>query len=379
MEHGIDILVAGAGPAGLTAACAFTGRGLQVALADPAPAGAERVRDRRTTAILQPGRTLLEGVGAWDTLGAPAPLAAMRVVDLRANASAGFEAREVGEEAFGWNIPNGALRAALEARASALGVERIEGSVEGVTARTGEAIVRVAGRALSVRLLIGADGRESVVREALGIPVRNWRTGQRALSFDVRHAVPHSNVSTELYDRDGPFVLVPLPDEGGAHRSAVVWMTTGPEAERLLALPADAFAAAATERSGGTLGALEPEGRPSVFPLVTRVAARMAAPRAALIAEAAHALPPIGAQGLNTSLGDVASLLEAAGEDPGEPEALRRWERARMPQVMAKAAAVTALNAASIGGPLGMLRGPAIAAMARAPGLRRGLMRFGLG
>ena len=376
-----DVFVAGAGPAGLACACGMAAKGLSVALADPAPPlpPGERRQDRRTVAVLRPGRALLEGMGAWDALEGPTPLETMRVVDLRGGASAGFESREVGEAPFGWNVPTGELRAALEARASELGVERIGGGVEGVVARSEEVLATVAGGRVRARLLVGADGKESAVRAALGIGVREVRTGQKALSFSVRHPVAHANVSTELYDREGPLVLVPLPDENGAHRSAVVWMVSGPEAERLLALPEAEFAAAATERSGGTLGPLAPEGAPSVFPIVTRVATRLTGPRAVLIAEAAHALPPIGAQGLNTSLGDVAELLAQVGEDPGAPSALARWARRRWPEIASKVAAVTALNAASIGGPLGMLRGPAIAALARAPGLRRGLMRFGLG
>ena len=377
----VDVLVAGGGPAGLACACGMALKGFTVALADPegpSAAGAKD-QDRRTVAVLRPGRALLEEIGAWDALGEPVALDVMRVVDLRAGASAGFESREVGDAPFGWNVPTGELRAALEARADALGVERVAGGVEGIVARSEEALVTVAGEGWRARLLVGADGKASAVRDALGIGVREVRTGQKALSFRVRHAVPHANVSTELYDREGPLVLVPLPDEDGAHRSAVVWMVSAPEAERLLALDGEAFAQAATERSGETLGDLALEGERTAFPIVTRVAKRLTGPRSVLIAEAAHALPPIGAQGLNTSLGDVAELLRQVGDDPGASESLARWARRRWPEIASKVAAVTALNAASIGGPMAALRGPAIAALSRAPGLRRGLMRFGLG
>lgn len=382
MRH-TDVIVAGGGIAGLTAACAFAHDGRSVTLIDPAPG--DPPADRRTTAFLQPARDLLEEIGAWQGLGDhPTPLAEMRVVDLstRRPTVADFRAAEVSDRPFGWNVVNARMRRALAERAEALGVERRRTQVSDVLPRTAEVrALDAEGEAHVAALLVGADGRESTVRRALGIEASTRRTGQKALSFAVEHDVPHRAVSTELYRDGGPFVLVPLPEEDGRHRSAVVWMERGPEASRLHALPDDAFAAAVTERSGGVLGPLRPFGPRALFPLVTRVAARFAGPRTALMAEAAHAVPPIGAQGLNMSLADVALLREVSRDGLGEAGGLERYARERRRDVLARMAAVTALNAASMGSaaPVRMARALGIRALGVLAPARRELMRRGMG
>lgn len=378
-----DVIVAGGGIAGLSAACALASDGHGVILLDPAPGDAPP--DLRTTAFLQPARDLLDRAGVWDRLGDdPMPLAEMRVVDLGARRPVGadFRAAEVSDRPFGWNVVNARMRAALTARADELGVERRPTAVRDVLPRAGE--VRVApaeGETLAAALLVGADGRESTVRGALGIGARTLRTGQKALSFAVEHDGPHEAVSTELYRDGGPFVLVPLPDEDGRHRSSVVWMERGAEARRLHALPDDAFAAAVTERSGGVLGPLRPFGPRALYPLVTRLADRFAAPRTALMAEAAHVVPPIGAQGLNMSLADAALLVEVSRGGPGEPEGLARYDRERRRDVLTRVAMVTALNAASMGGaaPIRAARALGIRALGALAPARRELMRRGMG
>lgn len=378
-----DVIVAGGGIAGLSAACAMAVDGHRVVLVDPAPPGAPA--DLRTTAFLQPARDLLERCGVWAGLGEhPTPLAEMRVLDLSARrpAATAFRAEEVSDRPFGWNVVNARMREALEARAEALGVERRRASVADVLPRTADVGVTLSdGARWRAALLVGADGRESAVRRALGIEARTLRTGQKALSFAVAHEPSHEAVSTEIYRDGGPFVLVPLPDEDGRHRSAVVWMERGPEALRLHALPDDAFAAAVTERSGGVLGPLTPIGPRAIYPLVTRVADRFAGPRTALVAEAAHAVPPIGAQGLNMSLADVALLREVSRAGLGEPAGLLRYARERRRDVLLRVAAVTALNAASLGAaaPIRAARALGIRALGVAAPLRRGLMRRGLG
>ena len=383
-----DVIVAGGGLAGLAAACALGAEGHRVALVDPRPEDAPP--DLRSTAVLQPARDLLDEAGVWARLGDhPTPLAEMRVVDLSGlrPVVTAFRAAEVSDRPFGWNVVNARMREALAARAAELGVERRRGAVRDVLPRTADVHVTLAdGARLSAALLVGADGRDSGVRAALGIGARTLRTGQKALSFAVSHEVPHEAVSTELYRDGGPFVLVPLPDEarpegGVRHRSAVVWMERGAEALRLHALPDDAFAAAVTERSGGVLGPLTPSGPRAVYPLVTRLADRFAGPRTALIAEAAHAVPPIGAQGLNMSMADVALLREVSRGGLGEPDGLVRYARARRRDALARVAAVTALNAASMGGlaPVRGLRAAGIRALGLAAPLRRELMRRGMG
>ena len=380
----VPILIAGGGLAGLSAAVVLASDGHAVTFVDPAPPpapGEERAADRRTTAILQPGRDMLAAAGAWEMDVAPTPLAEMRVLDLRGEARAAFVAAEISERPFGWNVVNGSLRRALSARAGALGVRHVTGAVRTLLAREAEALVTLEdGARMRCALVVGADGRESRVRAAAGIGARTLRTGQKALSFAVAHEAAHACVSTEIYDTGGPMVLVPLPDEDGAHRSAVVWMVPGAEARKLEALGPDELSDAATARSGGVLGPLRATGPVAVWPIVTRVADRFDGTRVALMAEAAHAVPPIGAQGLNMSLADVAALRTACAERLGDRAALAAYDRARRPDVLMRVAAVTALNAAAIGaGPMDVLRGWGIRALGAAPAARRRLMALGLG
>ena len=381
MDH-VPILIAGGGPGGLSAACALAAEGHRVTLCDPAPEAARTARDRRTTAILQPGRALLERAGVWDLLDErPVALDEMRVVDLTGGTGAAFRSREISERPFGWNVRNGALRRALEARADALGVERRQAGVASLLNRTAEAVVTLTdGARLRAGLVIGADGKDSRVRRAAGIGVRTHRTGQRALSFTVAHRPPHANVSTELYQDGGPLVLVPLPDGDGdpPHRSAVVWMTDAADAERLSALAPQELSEAVTARSGEVLGPLAVDGDVATWPISFQIADRFAAGRVALMAEAAHAVPPIGAQGLNMSLADAALLRDLCASGPAAD--LAAYDRKRRPDVLARLVAVYALNAASTGtGPLGAARAPAIRALARTTPARRTLMRLGLG
>ena len=125
----------------------------------------------------------------------------------------------------------------------------------GLVARDSEALATLTdGSRIRARLVIGADGRNSPTREALGIGIRTLRYGQKALAFAVTHDRPHDNVSTEIHRSGGPFTLVPLPDRDGKPSSAVVWMERGPETARLRALPPEDFEAELNRRSAGVLG-----------------------------------------------------------------------------------------------------------------------------
>jgi 2-octaprenyl-6-methoxyphenol hydroxylase len=395
----VDVLVAGGGVAGLTAAAAFAAEGFETVCVDPVPpvtsAEAEG-SDLRSTAFLLPAVALLERAGLWAAL-APfaAPLRVMRIVDAGGapgviRESVDFTADEVGAALFGYNLPNWLLRREMVARLAAMpGASlRAPAAVERITPRSGEAVLALAGGGLvRARLVVAADGRDSLVREALGIRARRWGYGQKALVFTVAHTLPHGDASTEIHRSGGPFTLVPLPDGPDGHRSAVVWMEDGPKAAALAAMAEPAFDAALAERACGIVGDIRLAGPRRLWPIVSQVAARLDGPRTALVAEAAHVVPPIGAQGLNMSLRDIAALLDlcvaarAAGEDFGAAPVLARYHRARHPDILARVAGIDALNRAAMAGaqPLRDLRRAALTALAATPPLRRAAMRLGLG
>lgn len=391
-----DILISGGGVAGLTAAAAFCTAGYSVICVDPAPpvtsetaAGA----DLRSTAFLQPSVPVLEQAGLWARLEPfAAPLQVMRIIDAggpepEPRIVKDFDAADISDQPFGWNLPNWLLRREMVARLAELSNVDFRPGVatERVTTRESEALVSLSdGTRVSARMLVAADGRNSTVREALGIPVRTLRYGQKALAFAVTHPIPHGNVSTEIHRSGGPFTLVPLPDRDGKPSSAIVWMERGPEAARLAALPVPEFEAAMTTRSCHILGPLTLVSQRTVWPIIAQVAARMAGERTALMAEAAHVVPPIGAQGLNMSLADLRALMDLAQANPadlGGAAMLDAYHHRRHRDVEARVLGIDALNRASMMGaqPLRDLRATALNALYSVAPVRKTLMRAGLG
>ena len=392
----VDILISGGGVAGLAAATVFGQAGFSVLCVDPAPPVTTRDAegsDLRTTAFLQPAQALMERAGLWERLGPHAmPLQVMRIVDAGGAAPEprtvkDFDAADISDRPFGWNLPNWLLRREMVAHLEDLpGVCFRPGTgTTTLLTREREAIVGLSdGSGVRARLVIAADGRNSPIREAAGIGVKTTRYGQKALAFAVTHPIPHENVSTEIHRSGGPFTLVPLPDHEGLPSSAIVWMEEGPEARRLAALPVEEFESEMTVRSCHLFGPLTLASRRTIWPIISQIATRMWSERVALVAEAAHVVPPIGAQGLNMSLGDMRVLLELAEAAPdrlGEREMLGTYQRRRRTEVRARVAGVDVLNRASMlrAQPLRDARAQALDAIYSLAPVRKTLMQMGLG
>ncbi|WP_290688955.1 MULTISPECIES: UbiH/UbiF family hydroxylase [unclassified Haematobacter] len=395
-RESFDVMISGGGVAGLTAAAVFGALGLRTLCVDPTPPTVEEgdpAADLRTTAFLQPAIDLLTRAGLWERL-APfaAPLSIMRIVDAGGaqtipRLTRDFDSADISDQPFGWNLPNWLLRREMVARLGEMRnvAFRTGVATAGVLTRTDAVLITLSdGAQVSARLLVAADGRNSPVREALAIPVRRISYGQKALAFAVTHPVPHGGISTEVHRSGGPFTLVPLPDREGRPASAVVWMESGPEALRLSRLPVEEFEAEATERSAEVVGPLRLITRRSLWPIISQRAERMTAERVALVAEAAHVVPPIGAQGLNMSLADIATLADLAAADPaglGGAGMLRQFALQRERDVHLRQAGIDLLNRASMvsARPLRDLRAAALGAFYSAGPVRKTLMRAGLG
>lgn len=378
-----EAAVVGGGPSGLVAALALAAAGADTLLVAPKPLYA----DRRTTALLDGSVQTLRALGVWRALEeSAAPLKLLRLIDathriLRAPEIL-FDSTELGLETFGYNVENETLREALLTACRNTARIRIEESP--VTAvepgDTGVNLV-IEGKQERVRLVAASDGRKSICRAAAGIGTKARALPQTALVLNLKHTVPHGDTSTEFHTESGPFTFAPLR----GNRSSLVCVVTPEKAETIRAMDDAALAFEIERRAHSMLGKMEVDTARGIFPLGTEIADRFAARRIALIGEAAHVLPPIGAQGLNLGIRDAARLAEiiadSHGEDPGADSLLAEYDRSRSRDVRGRAMVVDFANRSLMSDflPLHAARGLGLHFARRAGFFRRALMRQGLG
>lgn len=377
-----EVAVIGGGLAGMIAAVALARGGRNVALVAP-PSPKE---DRRTTALMDQSIRFLDRLTLWEKLRpAAAPLTSMRIIDgtnrlLRAPTTS-FRSAEVGLEAFGYNFPNKALMDVLEAAVAAEGnitrftvmAETIGISSEAVTIKLSD------GEEISADFVIGADGRKSKLRETAGIDVRTWSYPQSAMVLNFAHTLPHQNISTEFHTEHGPFTQVPLP----GNRSSLVWVQNPSDATARIELSLAELGNVVEERMQSILGKVDVEEGVQIWPLSGMMAHHFGKGRIALIGEAAHVFPPIGAQGLNLSLRDImvlTDLLCARAELPIPSDAGNHFDRKRRVDIMTRTASVDLLNRSLLSDflPVQMLRAAGLHILSAIPPLRNIVMREGI-
>lgn len=380
-----DVVVVGGGPVGLATAIALAQADLRVALI----ASRKPYPDNRTTALLRGSVEFLQRIDVWDRCqDNTAALQTMRLVDdtgrlIRAP-EVKFVADEIGLDAFGYNIANRDLLAALEARADrSKNLVRIDDEAETIQINEINATIYTrASGTVSAGLVIGADGRQSICRDAAGIDVKRRPLKQAALTFNIAHARPHRNVSTEFHTPEGPCVFVPLRGD----RSSVVWVASPANAERLMALSDDDLSNAAERAMHSILGRVRVEPGRHLFPLGIEQPRQFAKNRVVLVGEAAHVLPPIGAQGLNMGLRDGADIADIAadaiarGEDSGAPPVLARFDSRRRSDIASRTLAIDLANRSLLNDflPLQIARATGLHLLSAVGPLRRIAMREGL-
>jgi len=350
-----DMVIGGAGFAGLALAIALRqalGDSFTVTVADPALASLKS-KDPRASAIAAAARRLFEAIEVWPAVAHEAqPILDMVVTDSKLEHAMrptyltfGGEVEE--GEAFAHMIENRLLVDALVDKAKALGIDLRAGAVTGFDNMPNAIDVDLSGgETISARLLVGADGARSQIREQAGIATHGWNYDQSAIVCTVAHERDHDGRAEEHFLPAGPFAILPLTGK----RSSIVWTETAREAERIVALPDGEFHAELEKRFGLKLGDLQVVGARRAFPLGLFTARSFIGERLALIGDAAHIIHPIAGQGLNMGLRDVAALAEAVadaarlGLDIGAPDVLERYQRWRRFDTMTMGAATDGLN-----------------------------------
>jgi 2-octaprenyl-6-methoxyphenol hydroxylase len=365
-QHNTDIVIIGSGMAGLSFAALIAQQGFAVTVIDrihPEMLATEKV-DARTVALSAGSRDVLAPLGIWDQMVTHA--AAITSIDVQEGHDPfllNFDAKDTGSEAFGWIFPNTVVRQMLYETALKFGVTFIAPAVLKDIAYTVDEVVAELDDDTSVhaKLLIGADGRFSRVRDLIGVSGVNLSYDQTALVGLVEHEMPHQGLAVERFYSSGPFAILPFVDQLSSsseaigqnkpvHRSAIVWTTDDVKGKRKAVPDLETITQQLLPLFDDRYGAVQAVGTWAQFPLSLYHAKSFIADRVALISDAAHAIHPIAGQGLNLGMRDVTVLVEElvaardATIDIGSADILQRYQQRRRFDVFAMVAATDVLN-----------------------------------
>ncbi|MBP6819236.1 MAG: UbiH/UbiF/VisC/COQ6 family ubiquinone biosynthesis hydroxylase [Ferrovibrio sp.] len=340
-----EVAIVGGGLAGLTLGIALARHGVDTLLIDREdPARALNAGfDGRVSAIALASQRMLAAIGLWQHVSEAQPMWDIRVSDGDSPLFVHYDHKTLGEDPFGWLVENRVMRAAQQAALAELPKARLLAPLGVAAVERGQpgsgAPARLTlgdGREVRARLVVGADGRQSFMRQQAGIKAMEWSYAQTGIVCTVRHEKPHHGVAQERFLPAGPFAILPMTDDAeGRHRSSLVWTEPPERAKAILALDDVAFVAEMRQRFGDHFGTLAVTGPRWSYPLTFLHAERYIDHRLALVGDAAHGIHPIAGQGLNLGLRDVAALVEAVvtarrvGLDPGQQDVLEAYENWR--------------------------------------------------
>jgi 2-octaprenyl-6-methoxyphenol hydroxylase len=379
-----DVAIVGGGPAGLIAAILVARTGANTISLAPRPSGI----DRRTSALMRGSLDIMDDAGILSGLiGKSAPLRTIRIIDDSGHLFRGppveFDCDEVGGEPFARNFHNSDLVAALlseaETQKNLTLLDEAAATIDPC-----EDLVRIdtaSGQKLAAELVIGADGRMSPCRNAARISSKTSKLPQSALVFNVDHAQPHDYISTEFHRSAGPLTLVPLP----GNMSSVVWVETHENAHDYNALDDDIFLELFNEKTYGIMGNIRELSPRAMFPLSNLTVEDVGRGLIALIGEAAHVVPPIGAQGLNLGFRDAATIARLIGSGSDKTKGARAivhdYAQGRKRDISTRSGLVNLLNRSLLSNflPVQMLRSSGLAALANITPLRKVAMHAGIG
>lgn len=381
-KNNTTIAVIGAGPAGMISALAAAQKGYSSYLIGPET----NSNDLRTTALMMPAIKILDSLGIWKNLqDKAAALSTMRIVDgtkrLIRSPVVSFHSSEIGEIAFGYNMPNVALNNAInEAVTGCKLIKRLDVPAKSIVHSDDHVTITLEDNShVDAQLLIAADGRNSKARIAAGIDCRQWNYPQTAVILSFSHEFPHNNISTEFHTEDGPFTQVPLPGK----KSSLVWVLNPERANRILGLGPEGLASAIEERMQAMLGKVTVITPAQAWPLSGIVPKSFADKRTILVGEAAHVFPPIGAQGLNLGIRDAINMvkaIESDSKDPGSEQVMENYNKYRKADIWVRTGSVHALNKALLSDmlPVQFVRSAGLELLRNFAPLRNIFMREGM-
>ena len=394
-ESEVDVLIVGGGFVGNTLAAALAGTGVSSALVDMADLrqAIDAEFDGRSFAVSLSNQRLLAGVGIWAGLAArTAPILDIRISDGPSLMFLHYDHRETGNEPMGFMVENHHLRRAQYERLQAsddvriFAPDRVERLIRD---QSGVSATLRSGAKIWARLVVGADGRGSMVRADAGIATTKWAYDQSGIVCTVRHERHHNHIAHERFLPAGPFAILPLQGDPPAsgNRSSLVWTEHSDLTQVVMGLNDDQFMGEVRQRFGDFLGEVDLAGPRYVFPLGLQFAQRLSDRRMVLAGDAAHAMHPIAGQGLNMGLRDVAALAEVLvdaerlGQDVGDPQVIERYARWRRFDNTLMLAATDGLNRlfSNDVGPVRLARDLGLAAINHLPPVKRLFMRHAMG
>lgn len=339
MMQSVDIVIVGGGMVGLALAAALKHSELRIAVIEGRVPSLElaELPDVRVSALSRSSEIMLRNLGAWQGIISrrAAPYSAMEVWERDSFARIEFSANQMTQPDLGHIVENRVIQLALleQVQKQANVTLFMPAQCQSLAVGESEAWLTLDnGQSLTAKLIVGADGANSWVRQQQDIPLTHWDYGHSALVANVRTVEPHQSTARQVFTPQGPLAFLPMSDP---HMSSIVWSTEPNRAQRLLSLSELEFNKILTAEFDHRLGLCELVGERAAFPLKMRYARDFALQRIALVGDAAHTIHPLAGQGVNLGLLDAASLAQELlalwhqGEDIGLLKNLRGYERWR--------------------------------------------------